>query len=142
MARHELEATVRYERSAVGTTDMINLLVVVARADGKINTAETEALVALIQTVLRKKLDHKTAATIVAEGASRLKELGADELLNQCGKKLANYGRLEDALGLAVDLAMASKGMSRFEALAIRLAAEAGGLSEERVDEILRTGEH
>lgn len=120
-----------------GIADIVDLMVVVARADGKIDQAEAESLAALINTLNRTVLDKAVTRTIVEESVKRLKREGARATLERVGMTLAYLGRLEDALGLALDVAQSGKKLSQLEWTSLVVAGKAGQLEPARIRSII-----
>lgn len=120
-----------------GVADMVDLMVVVAKADGHIDSDEAGALVALINTLNREVLARADTQTIVQESLARLKRDGARATLSRVGQTLAYVGRLKDALGLGLDVARSGRGVTELEWTSLVLAGRAGGLSPEEIREIV-----
>lgn len=120
-----------------GIADMVDLMVVVAQADGAIDEDESDSLVALINTLNRAVLDQRITRGIVAESLKRLRRDGTRKTLERVGITLAYLGKLEDALGLGLDVARSGKGMSELEWTSLVFAGKAGQLTPERIREII-----
>lgn len=120
-----------------GIADMVDLMVVVAHADGKIDVDEAESLAALINTLNRTVLDRQVTKAIVTESLKRLRRDGARKTLDRVGQTLAYMGKLEDALGLGLDVARSGEGMTELEWISLVFAGKAGELSPERIRELI-----
>jgi hypothetical protein len=116
---------------------MVDLMVVVAKSDGKIDEDEASALVALINTLNRSVLDRRVTRGIVHESLERLKKDGVRETLTRVGQTLAYLGKLKDALGLGLDVARSGGGMTELEWTSLVLAGRAGGLSAQEIRDIV-----
>lgn len=118
-------------------TAMVDLMVVVAKADGKIDQDEASALVALINTLNRSVLDRKVTRSIVHESLERIKRDGVRQTIQRVGETLSYLGKLKDALGLGLDVARSGGGMSELEWTSLVLAGRAGGLSPDEIRDVV-----
>lgn len=116
---------------------MVDLMVVVARSDGRIDQDEASALVALINTLNRSVLDREVTQGIVQKSSARLRQDGARKTLERVGQTLAYLGKLKDALGLGLDVARSGGKMTELEWTSLVLAGRSGNLSAEEIREII-----
>lgn len=120
-----------------GIADIVDLMVVVAQADGRIDHFEGESLVHLINTMNRTVLDRKISQSIVEQSVQRLKREGARQTLERVGMTLSYLGKLKDALGLAHDVATTGKKISMLEWTSLVVAGRAGDLGPEEIRRII-----
>jgi hypothetical protein len=116
---------------------MVDLMVVVARSDGKIDPDEATALVALINTLHRSVLDREVTQSIVQKSSARLRQDGARKTLERVGQTLAYLGKLKDALGLGLDVARSGGKMTELEWTSLVLAGRSGTLTAEEIRDII-----
>lgn len=116
---------------------MVDLMVVVARSDGRIDQDEAASLVALINTLNRSVLDREVTQSIVQKSSERLRRDGARRTLERVGQTLAYLGKLKDALGLGLDVARSGGKMTQLEWTSLVLAGRSGNLSPEEIREII-----
>jgi len=133
----EQRDTSPFEIPLDGIADIVDLMVVVARADGRIDEAEAESLAALINTLNRTVLDKAVTRTIVEQSVKRLKREGVRATLERVGVTLGYLGRLEDALGLALDVAQSGKELSELEWTSLVVAGRAGQLDADKIRAII-----
>jgi hypothetical protein len=124
----DLRDTAPFDIPMDGIADMVDLMVVVAKSDGRIDALEAESLAILINTLNRSVLDRRVTASIVKESLMRLQREGARMTLERVGQTLASLGKLEDALSLAVDVATSGKALTELEWTSLVLAGRAGQL--------------
>lgn len=120
-----------------GIADIVDLMVVVAQADGRIDHVEAESLVRLINTMNRTVLDRKITQSIVEQSLQRLRRDGARKTLERVGITLGYLGKLKDALGLAHDVATTGKNISMLEWTSLVVAGRAGDLAPEEIRRII-----
>lgn len=134
--RHDRDTT-PFDITLDGVADTVDLMVVVAKADGRIDSDEANTLVILINTLNRTVLDRQVTRTIVQESLNRLRLDGPRKTLDRVGQTLSYIGKLKDALGLALDVATSGGGMTELEWTSLVLAGRAGGLSATEIREII-----
>ncbi len=120
-----------------GIADMVDLMVVVAKSDGRIDAQEAESLAVLINTLNRSVLDRRVTSTIVQESLVRLQREGARHTLERVGQTLSYLGKLEDALSLAVDVVTSGKALTELEWTSLVLAGRAGRLAPSTIRRII-----
>lgn len=135
--RDELRDTTPFDIPMDGIADMVDLMVVVAKSDGRIDAKEAESLAVLINTLNRSVLDRRVTSSIVQESLQRLQRQGARMTLERVGQTLAYLGKLEDALSLAMDVATSAKGLTEMEWTSLVLAGRAGQLEPATIRRII-----
>lgn len=133
----DLRDTTPFDISMDGIADMVDLMVVVAKSDGRIDAREADSLAVLINTLNRSVLDRRVTSTIVQESLMRLQRHGTRATLERVGQTLAYLGKLEDALGLAVDVATSGKALTELEWTSLVLAGRAGQLEPRTIRRII-----
>lgn len=117
---------------------LADLLVGVACADGRFDLTEAGVIAQLIRTSVKAKLEMHIIRDLVKESKDRLATEGSEEVLAAAGRQLAAAGQLELALGMAVDVAESSYGVSPEERQAILVCALSGGLRPRDVDRLIQ----
>ena len=129
--------TTPFDIALDGIADIVDLMVVVAQADGRIDHIEAESLANLINTMNRTVLDRKVTQGIVEHSLERLRRDGARRTLERVGMTLGYLGKLKDALGLAHDVATTKKNISMLEWTSLVVAGRAGELTPEEIRKII-----
>ncbi len=135
-AREERDTT-PFDIPIDGIADIVDLMVVVAQADGKIDRVEAESLTRLINTMSRTVLDRKVTQTIVEQSLQRMRREGARKTLERVGNTLRCLGKLRDALGLAHDVATSGKQISMLEWTSMVVAGRAGDMAPQDIRRII-----
>ena len=135
--RDDLRDTSPFDIPMDGIADMVDLMVVVAKADGRIDAQEAKSLAVLINTLNRAVMDRRVTSTIVQESLMRLQRQGARATLERVGQTLSSLGKLEDAMGLAVDVATSGKALTELEWTSLVLAGRAGQLEPRTIRRII-----
>lgn len=136
MARDRI-STLSYEPDADGMTELVDLLVLVAQADGEVDHLEANAIHSLISTLRRDVLQKHLSEAIVRQSAMRMKQEGARAAVTRIGRRLGQLGKMEDALGMGRDVAESSKKMSELEWTILVMAGRAAGLEPDRLRQLL-----
>ena len=136
MARDRI-STLSYEPDAEGMTELVDLLVLVAQADGKIDVTESDSIHSLINTMRRDVLQKNLSAAIVRQSLIRLKQEGPRDAVVRIGRRLGQLGKIEDALGMGRDVAESGRVMTELEWTCLVLAGRAAGLSADRIRELV-----
>lgn len=117
---------------------LVDLVVLVAYADGEIDAAELEALRAALETIFRSPLSLMVVNTLIGSAIDEIKAAGADAFASQIGKELLAHDKAEDGLRLAFAIATTSHGISSDERERLELVGEGAGLSAARIAAIDR----
>jgi tellurite resistance protein len=116
----------------VAAPRLIDLAVLVARADGVIDEAEKAALSAFVAELVGENLSQMVVDHLVSEAIGAIEK---KNLLAQCeaiGKTLAKADVVTDGLELAIRIAMASNGLAEAEKDVIYAVAKAAGATPEQ----------
>ncbi|MFO0758157.1 MAG: hypothetical protein U0359_16800 [Byssovorax sp.] len=124
--------TARYASNDEGMTALVDLAVLVALADGKIDNDEMASLAASLEAVVGSKLDRAIARYLILQSRKQIDDLGAEARAEAIGESLAQHGAAEDGLRLAFTIAWVSEGLSADERARIALVAKAAHVSDER----------
>jgi tellurite resistance protein len=119
---------------------VVDLAVLVALADGRIDGAEMEALAESIEAMVGARLDAPLIGHLVTESRAQIRAVGPEACARAIGAVLAAHGAAEEGLRLALAVAWASEDVSAVELERIEQVAQAAGVADERVVELM--GEH
>lgn len=128
----------RFDKDELGS--LVDLLVLVANADGKIDAAEREALHTGIETVIGSQLAPLSVHRLVAESLERTDDSTVDLRAVAVGGALCAIDRMEDGLRVAIAVAGVSEGLSEAEHDLLVTLARAGGYSTRRLDALIDEG--
>jgi tellurite resistance protein len=120
-----------------GLIAVIDLAVLVAIADGQIDSAEMTALAESIEAMVGGRLSASLVAHLVTESRAQIRALGPDECARAVGAMLAARGAAEDGIALALAVAWASEGLSAVELDRINQVAEAAGIDAGHLDDLI-----
>lgn len=127
----------RFPAGDDGLIAVVDLAVLVAIADGRIDGAEMDALSESIEAMVGGRLSASLVGHLVTESRAQIRGLGPEESARAVGAVLAANGAAEEGVKLALAVAWASEGLSAAELERITQVAEAAGLSGERLDELI-----
>jgi tellurite resistance protein len=125
----------RFDKNDLG--DLVDLLVLVANADGTIDPDEAEALEAGIQSIVGARIIASLVKHLVAVSLEKTRDSSVRERAQGLGEALARVGHAEDGLRVAVTVALASEGLSQEEHSVLSWIASAGGLPNAAVDQMV-----
>jgi uncharacterized tellurite resistance protein B-like protein len=128
----------RFEGSDEGLNAAVDLAVLVAAADGRIDDAELAALAASLEAIIGSRLDPKVVRHLIQESRKQIREAGAEARASAIGKTLAAHGAAEEGIRLALEIALASEGISQVERQHVETVAEAAGVEASKLDEMVR----
>lgn len=116
----------------------IDLAVLVAAADGRIDPAELATLTQSFEVALGTQVSPMFVRHLVQASVQQMREAGVAAHAQRLGETFAARGCVDDALRLALLVANASDGVSQVERDQIDAVASAAGVSTVRVDELYR----
>ncbi len=122
-----------------GRQCVVDLLTLVASADGEIDEAETEALGRALGVLLGGEPLPEVVQLLIQSSLDSIRERGRHERIAEIAEALIDSEAVEDGLTVAVAVAYASYGFSRPERETIDALARLTGTSAERVVEIVAT---
>ncbi|APR80106.1 Hypothetical protein A7982_05453 [Minicystis rosea] len=124
----------KFGSSDKGLTAAVDLTVLVAMADDRIDEAEMEALIASVDGLLGVRLATYVAKHLVTESRDKIRLTGAEARARDIGHTLAVHGAGEEGLRLALAIAWTSEGLAPSERSIIGVVGEAAGVSATRID--------
>lgn len=128
----------RFQSNEAGVAAAIDLAVLVAAADGRIDPAEMAALSVSLETTTHAHLAPSFVRYLVGESRKQIEAAGATERARSIGESFAERGCVDEGLRLALLIALASDGLSAVEREQIELVAKAAGATADRVDALCR----
>ncbi len=124
----------RFEHGGYNPTPIVDLGVLVARADGKVDVAEKKALRDVFEALLDERLSGEVVEHLIAASLEVIEMAGVEPRARLVAEILKDCDAVEQGIVLALGIAFASEGLSKSERAVIDLIADAAGLSPERVD--------
>jgi tellurite resistance protein len=135
-AIHELCSA--FERGGYNPTPVIDIGVLVASADGRVDVLEREMLLDVFQTLLDTTLTAEVVDHLVTASLEVIEAAGAESRARLIASILKDCDAVEPGVKVALALAFASQGLSKAEAKVIERIASEGGLSTARLAELTR----
>jgi tellurite resistance protein len=120
----------------------VDLAVLVAMADGAIDTAERAALASSLEAVMGAAVAPPVVRYLVRESRNQIEVAGANARARAIGRQLAERGAADEGLRLALAIAFASDGLSDPEREIIARVAKAAGVSEARLEALVTAAAH
>jgi tellurite resistance protein len=117
----------RFDKEQIG--DLVNLVVLVACADGQIDPDEREALRLAVETILGTEVAPMMVDCLVADSLEQIEASSADHRAVQVGDALARIEHTREGVRAALAVAFASEGLSDREHEILVTIARAGGLT-------------
>jgi tellurite resistance protein len=127
-----------FERGGYNPTPIIDLGVLVAYADGKIDEKEHAMLQEVFTTLLGTTLSGEVVDGLVTASVEVIKAAGAEERARLVGTILRDCDAGEPGCVVALALAFASEGLSEGEQLVVNRIAEASGVDKEKLGELTK----
>ncbi len=128
-----------FERGGYNPTPIVDLGVLVANADGKVDPDERAILLDIFQTLLDTKLTAGQVDHLVTASLEVIQLAGVDARARLLGAILDDCHAAEPGLVVALAVAFASEGLSSAERTILEKLADATGLPRTRIDELART---
>jgi tellurite resistance protein len=126
------ELCAAFDRGGYNPTPIVDIGVLVAHADGKVDAREREMLLDVFQALLETTLTAEVVDHLVTASVEVIEAAGAESRARLAGAILRDC----EAVEAGVRVALAIHGLSPEEARVIERIASAGGLSAERVAEL------
>lgn len=117
--------------------ELVDLLVLIANADGVIDRAERLALQAGVETIMGSTLAPMMASTLVAESLENIMREGVARRAAAVGSALAKRDGAEAGLRVGIAVALASEGVHEGEHRVLTLLAQSAGVSPAHLDRLL-----
>lgn len=127
-----------FERGGYNPTPIIDLGVLVAYADGKIDEREHAMLQEVFTTLLGTTLNADVVDALVTASVEVIKAAGAEERARLVGTILRDCDAGEPGCVVALALAFASEGLSEGEQLVVNRIADASGVTRDKLAELTK----
>ncbi|MBX3125223.1 MAG: TerB family tellurite resistance protein [Polyangiaceae bacterium] len=126
-----------FERGGYSPSPVIDLGVLVAKADGTIDDSERDLLVQVLQTLLETKLSAEVIDALITASAEVIDLVGVGPRARLVGAILSDCDAAEAGLRVALAVAFASEGLSDSERRVIELIGDEADVSPARVSELV-----
>lgn len=127
-----------FERNGYCPTPIIDLGVLIANADGKVDDREREILLEIFQALLETKLTREVVDHLVTASAEVIQAAGSEPRARLVAAILRDCDAAEPGLRVALAIAFASEGLSSSERAVIDRIAGAAGVPKARVEALVR----
>ena len=124
-----------FDKDRIG--DLVDLIVLVAMADGTIDERERKALHAGIQAIIGSDLIPMIVYRLTDESLEKAEATSAEDLAQSVGEALSKSDSLEDGLRIAITVALSSQDLSQTERNILAAIARAGSLPSDKLDELV-----
>jgi tellurite resistance protein len=131
------ELCLAFERGGYNPTPVIDLGVLVANADGVVDAEERALLSEVFQTLLETALTPELVDALIQASVEVIEAAGVEPRARLVGAILRDCDAADPGLRVALAIAFASEGLSDAERAVIARVAEAAGVTEERVRELV-----
>jgi tellurite resistance protein len=128
----------KFEKGGYMPSPLLDLGVLVASADGKVDEKERETLAEIFQSLLETKLSADIVGHLIAASLEVIEEAGVEPRARLVGEILRDCDAVRPGLLVATAVALASEGLSASERRVIDAIARAGGIEEAEVEEVVR----
>jgi tellurite resistance protein len=125
-----------FERGGYNPTPIIDIGVLVANADGKVDMHEREMLLDVFQALLGTTLTPDVVDHLITASLEVIDAAGAESRARLAGAILKDCDAAEAGVRVALAIAFASRGLNPAEAKVVDRLAIAGGLLPSRVAEL------
>jgi tellurite resistance protein len=126
-----------FDRYGYNPTPIIDLGVLVASAGGKPDERERDILLDVFSTLLDTKLTPEVVDCLVTASLEVIEAAGAENRARLIAAILHDCDAVEPGVLVALAVAFASEGLSSAERNVIWRIAKAGGVTAERLDELV-----
>jgi tellurite resistance protein len=123
----------RFGDADQGITAVVDLAVLVAMADGRIDEAEMTALMGTVDVIMGTRLAPAVAKHLVTQSRAQIRDAGAAARARELGRTLGARGAAGEGLRLAFAIAWTSEGLSVEERAIIDVVASSAGMDPERL---------
>lgn len=128
---------VAFDRGGYNPTPIIDLGVLVASADGKVDEREREVLLDVFQTLLETKLNADVVDHLVSASLEVIDVAGAERRTKLVAEILQDCDAVEPGITVALAVAFANEGFSKEERAVVERIAEAANLPRERLAKLV-----
>ena len=122
-----------FERGGYNPTPIIDIGVLVASADGKVDLREREMLLDVFQTLLDTSLTAEVVDHLVTASLEVIEAAGAEARAKLVAAILRDCNAVDAGVRVALAIAFASQGLSKAERTVIQRIAEHGGMTPARL---------
>jgi tellurite resistance protein len=126
-----------FERGGYNPTPVVDLGVLVANADGEVDEQERALLSEVFQTLLETTLTRELVDGLIRASVEVIEAAGMEPRARLVGAILHDCDAAEPGLRVALAIAFASEGLSEAERSVIDRIADAAGVPQERVNELV-----
>ncbi len=125
-----------FERHGYNPTPVIDIGVLVASADGKVDEREREMLLDIFQTLLGTTLTPDVVDNLVTASLEVIEAAGAESRARLVAAILKDCDAVDPGIRVALALSFASQGMTKAERTVVERIATAAGVSSARLAEL------
>jgi len=125
-----------FERHGYNPTPIIDIGVLVASADGKVDEREREMLLDIFQTLLGTTLTPDVVDNLVTASLEVIEAAGAESRARLVAAILKDCDAVDPGIRVALALSFASQGMTKAERTVVERIATAAGVSSARLAEL------
>jgi tellurite resistance protein len=130
------ELCTAFDKGGYNPTPIIDLGVLVAYADGKIDDRERGMLSDVFSTLLGTTLNTEVVDAVVSASVEVITQAGAEERARLVGTILNDCDAGEPGVVVALAVAFASEGLSSNEKRVVDRIAEASGVTKDRLSQL------
>ena len=130
------EVLTHFQHGDAGISTIVDLSVLVAMADGKIDAVEMAALTESVEAIVGSRLVTSMVKHLVTQSRADIRAKGVEASAKSIGEILARQGAGEDGLLLGLAVAWASEGLAPTERECLEQVGRAAGVSAERFAEL------
>ncbi|MEI8258882.1 MAG: TerB family tellurite resistance protein, partial [Deltaproteobacteria bacterium] len=117
---------------------LVDLLCMVAQADGRVDGAEEGALAHILDALLGSHLHEAVVKHLIRSSLREIAAEGTDKRMQAIVATLVPIGLAEETLALGIAIALASAGLSTPERAILKLFATQAGITAARFSAIVR----
>jgi tellurite resistance protein len=132
------ELCAAFERGGYNPTPIIDIGVLVASADGKVDTREREMLLDVFQTLLGTSLTPEVVDHLVTASLEVIEAAGAQARARVVAQILDDCDAVDAGVRVALAIAFASQGLNDAEQTVIKRIADAGGMTPARLAQLTK----
>ena len=130
------ELCTAFQRHGYNPTPIIDIGVLVASADGKVDEREREMLLDIFQTLLDTSLTPEVVDHLVTASLEVIEAAGAESRARLVAEILKDCDAVEPGVRVALALSFASQGMTRAERTVVERIAKCAGVTPARLAEL------
>jgi tellurite resistance protein len=127
----------RFEAGGYNPTPIIDLGVLVARADGKVDDDERHALSEVFEALLDERLPPKVVGHLINASLEVIEQAGAAARARLVADILRDCDAVDQGIVVALAVAFASEGLSSDERAVVEQIAEYADVPRERLEKLV-----